>query len=62
MGNNPTFPTLTATGKQPKTKKQTKTQKRMGWDNFGNTHPRKETKGIATWSDNTLLIILSTIW
>ena len=47
MGNNPTFPTPTANGKQPKPKKQTKTQKRMGWDNLCNPHPHKETKNSA---------------
>ena len=44
MGYNLTAPIPTATGKQPKARKQTKAQNRMGWDNINQSHPRKETK------------------
>jgi len=44
MGNTLTAPIPTATGTQPKSRKQTKAQNRMGWDNFGDTHPHKERK------------------
>jgi hypothetical protein len=42
MGNTLTAPIPTATGKQRKPRKQTKTQNRMGWDNFRAPHPHKE--------------------
>jgi len=38
------MPIPTATGKQPKTRKQTKAQNKMGYDNISRSHPHKETR------------------
>jgi len=44
MGKKFTFPIPTATGKQPKPKKQPVHNQKMEWDNYAATHPHKERK------------------